>query len=308
MHDLDITLLRTFVSVADAGGFTRAGERVHRTQSTISQQIRRLEEQTGTVLLERSARAVRLTDDGERLLGYARRILALSDEARHALRADRPREVVRVGVTEDYAVDRLPALLARLARRDDLQLHVRCDLSIALRRDLEAGDLDIALVKQMEPAPTALAATLATTLATARVPLGWAGALAPVSPCADDEPVPLAVFPQGCVYRNHAIHVLEQARRTWRVAYASPNLAGVQAAVRAGLGISPLSPWEAAPGMRWLGTAEGLPALPDTWLALYGCADMGRGCRLVADLLADSLGKEVPDTGFPDTGFLAEPA
>lgn len=284
MPDLDIALLRTFVSVADAGGFTRAGERVHRTQSTVSQQIRRLEEQAGAVLLERSARAVRLTDDGERLLGYARRILALSDEARLALRADRPREVVRVGVTEDYAVDRLPGLLARLARRDDLLLQVRCDLSLTLRRDLEAGDLDIALVKQMEPAPAALT--------TARVPLGWAGAAAPAPAPAPDEAVPLAVFPQGCVYRNHAIHVLEQAGRTWRVAYASPNLAGVQAAVRAGLGISPLSPWESAPGMRWLGPAEGLPALPDTWLALYGGATMGRGCRLVADLLAASLDAE----------------
>ncbi|MBK4717267.1 LysR family transcriptional regulator [Azospirillum sp. YIM DDC1] len=285
VREMDLGLLRTFVSVVDAGGFTRAGERVHKTQSTVSQQIRRLEEQVGLPLLDRNSRAVALTDDGERLLGYARRLLALNDEANAVLSGRPAAEVVRLGVPEDYAVERLPRLLADFARANRrLRLDVRCDLSVRLRADVECGDLDIALVKQEPGRPGALRAW--------REPLCWVGPA--VEDLHRDDPLPLVLFPQGCVYRNRAVHELERAGRRWRVAYSSPNHAGVRAAVSGGLGVSVL-PHSALPaGARFLGVADGLPALPETELALLtGGAARGGGVELVTGLLMESLPEPV---------------
>ncbi|TWA74864.1 LysR family transcriptional regulator [Azospirillum brasilense] len=285
MREMDLGLLRTFVSVVDAGGFTRAGERVHKTQSTVSQQIRRLEEQVGLPLLDRNSRAVALTDDGERLLGYARRLLALNDEANAMLSGRPAAEVVRLGVPEDYAVERLPRLLADFARANRrLRLDVRCDLSVRLRSDVECGDLDIALIKQEPGRPGALRAW--------REPLCWVG------PAAEElhreDPLPLVLFPQGCVYRNRAVHELERAGRRWRVAYSSPNHAGVRAAVSGGLGVSVLPHSALPPGARFLGVADGLPSLPETELALLiGSAARGAGVEMVTALLTESLPEPV---------------
>ncbi|MGE8319942.1 MAG: LysR family transcriptional regulator, partial [Comamonas sp.] len=150
MADFDISLLRTFASVVDSGGFSRASERVHRTQSTISQQIKKLEEQAGRQLLSRGARSSLLTPDGERMLGYARRILALHDEARNVFTEDLP-ELVRVGVTEDLAVESLPGLLSPLAQgMGHARLEVRCGLSRQLEQDLANGLLDVALFRRVE--------------------------------------------------------------------------------------------------------------------------------------------------------------
>ena len=285
MREMDLGLLRTFVSVVDAGGFTRAGERVHKTQSTVSQQIRRLEEQVGLPLLDRNSRAVALTDDGERLLGYARRLLALNDEANAVLSGRPAAEVVRLGVPEDYAVERLPRLLAGFARETRrLRLDVRCDLSVRLRADVESGDLDIALVKQEPGRPGALHCW--------REPLCWIGPA--VEDLHREDPLPLVLFPQGCVYRNRAVHELERAGRRWRVAYSSPNHAGVRAAVSGGLGVSVLPHSALPPGARFLGESDGLPALPETELALLiGRSARGSGVELVAGLLTESLPEPV---------------
>lgn len=255
MFDLD--LLKAFVSVVDAGGFTRAGERVHRTQSTVSQQIRRLEEQAGHELLVRGARTVSLTIEGERLLSYARRILALSIEAKAAL-AEGGAGVVRLGLPEDFAVAALTGLIADFARsHPDVRLSVRCALSSVLAADLERGDLDLALMKR-EPGGVPARAVWPERLV-------WISGVGPLAP---DAPVPLVAFPQGCLYRNRAIHALEQAGRDWRIAYESPNLTGIEAALAGGLGIAVLEQRALAPGQRVLGPAEGLPAIAPTELAL----------------------------------------
>src|ERR1700721_704848 len=146
---LDLELLRSFVSVVDAGGFTRAGERVHRTQSTVSQQIRRLEEDVGQPLLNRTGKDVTPTEAGERLLSYARRLLALAEEARGVLARPGNEGAVRLGSPEDFAAYRLTKLLATFSRaRPGLRLDVRADQSTYLRRDLERGELDLALLKR----------------------------------------------------------------------------------------------------------------------------------------------------------------
>src|SRR5450631_3188147 len=139
---LDLELLRSFVSVVDAGGFTRAGERVHRTQSTVSQQIKRLEDDLGQPLLNRTARDVTPTEAGERLLSYARRLLALAEEARDVLARPGNEGAVRLGIPEDFAAYRLTKLLAACSRKGaGLRLHVHADQSAFLKRDLERGEL-----------------------------------------------------------------------------------------------------------------------------------------------------------------------
>src|SRR6478735_9476687 len=146
---LDLELLRSFVSVVDAGGFTRAGERVHRTQSTVSQQIKRLEDDIGQPLLNRSGKDLTPTEAGERLLSYARRLLALAEEARDVLTRPGNEGAVRLGVPEDFAAYRLTELLATFSRsHPGLRLDVKADQSVYLRRDLERGKLDLALLKR----------------------------------------------------------------------------------------------------------------------------------------------------------------
>ena len=145
----DLGLLRSFVSVVDSGGFTRAGERVHRTQSTVSHQIKRLEDDVGQPLLNRTGKEVTPTEAGERLLSYARRLLALAEEARDVLARPGNEGAVRLGVPEDFAAYRLAKLLASFSRsHPGLRLDVRADQSTYLRRDLERGELDLALFKR----------------------------------------------------------------------------------------------------------------------------------------------------------------
>src|SRR5207237_3844952 len=146
---LDLELLRSFVSVIDSGGFTRAGERVHRTQSTVSQQIKRLEDDIGQPLLNRTAKDVTPTEAGERLLSYARRLLSLAEEARDVVTRPGNEGAVRLGIPEDFAAYRLAKLLAAFSRsHPTLRLDVRADQSHYLRRGLERGYLALALPKR----------------------------------------------------------------------------------------------------------------------------------------------------------------
>ena len=146
---LDLVLLRTFVSVVDTGNFTRAGEHLHLTQSTVSQQVIRLEQNLGCRLLDRSQRQVLPTEEGERLLGYARRLLRLSDEASEALSPAHGDGVLRLGVPEDLAGEVLMPVLTRFTEeRPRLRLEVESGLSHHLLRLYRSGELDLLLVKQ----------------------------------------------------------------------------------------------------------------------------------------------------------------
>jgi DNA-binding transcriptional LysR family regulator len=276
---LDLDLLRSFVSVVDAGGFTRAGERVHRTQSTVSQQIRRLEESLGRPLLHRNGKQATPTEEGERLLSYARRILALAEEARDVVARPASDGVVRLGIPEDFAANRLTKVLSKFARsRPGLRLDVRCDLSVKLRSDLERGELDLALMKRDAGESGAIAVWPER--------LHWVTSRShPVE--ARDGSVPLAVFPQGCLYRNRAVHTLEAAGRAWHIAYTSPNFAGIQAAVSAGLGVSILPDTAVLADHRVLRSKDGFPTISDTELALVAAPDASPATRRLAELLAD---------------------
>jgi len=276
---LDLDLLRSFVSVVDSGGFTRAGERVHRTQSTVSQQIRRLEDTFGRPLLHRNGKQATPTEEGERLLSYARRILALAEEARDVVARPTGDGIVRLGIPEDFAANRLAKVLSKFARsRPGLRLDVRCDLSVKLRNDLERGELDLALMKRDRGDAGAIASW--------PEHLQWVTSRShPIDPRRD--PVPLAVFPQGCLYRNRAIHALEAAGRAWHIAYTSPNFSGVQAAVSAGLGISILPDAAMLADHHVLTAKDGFPTITNTELVLVATPNASPATRRLADLLAE---------------------
>jgi DNA-binding transcriptional LysR family regulator len=276
---LDLELLRSFVSVVDAGGFTRAGERVHRTQSTVSQQIKRLEDDIGQPLLNRSGKDLTPTEAGERLLSYARRLLALAEEARDVLTRPGNEGAVRLGVPEDFAAYRLAKLLAAFARsHPNLRLDVRADQSTNLKRDLERGDLDLALFKR--------AAGEKGGIAVWPERVHWA--TSKVHPAhSKTGSVPLIGFPVGCIYRAGAIHALESAGRAWHMAYSSSNLAGIQAAVAAGMGLSILSEMAIQADHRVLTAKDGFSPIDKTEVALVASPDASPATLRLADRLAE---------------------
>jgi DNA-binding transcriptional LysR family regulator len=276
---LDLDLLRSFVSVVDTGGFTRAGERVHRTQSTVSQQIKRLEETLGYPLLLRYGKHATTTEEGERLLSYARRILALAQEARDVVSRPARDGVVRIGIPEDFAAYRLTELLSDFARsRPSLRLEVRSGLSVQLRGALERGELDLVLVKRDAGEAGSIAAWPERLhwVTSQRHPIDF-----------ERDPLPLAVAEQGCLYRNRMIHAVESAGRAWHIAYMSPNLSGIQAAVSAGLGVSILSEVAILPDHRVLHEADGFPSISNTEIALIAAAAASPATRRLAEVLAE---------------------
>jgi DNA-binding transcriptional LysR family regulator len=276
---LDLELLRSFVSVVDSGGFTRAGERVHRTQSTVSQQIKRLEDDIGQPLLNRSGKDVTPTEAGERLLSYARRLLALAEEARDVMTRPDHEGAVRLGVPEDFAAYRLTKLLAAFARSHPaLRLDVRADQSKYLKRDLERGDLDLALFKRDAGEKGGIAV--------------WPDRVHWVT--SKSHPirtktgsVPLIGYPAGCLYRARAIHALESDGRTWHMAYTSSNLAGIQAAVAAGMGLSILSEMAIQSDHRVLTARDGFSPIDRTEVALVASPEASPATLRLADRLAE---------------------
>ncbi|MDA9432736.1 LysR substrate-binding domain-containing protein [Bradyrhizobium sp. CCBAU 51627] len=276
---LDLELLRSFVSVVEAGGFTRAGERVHRTQSTVSQQIKRLEEDVGQVLLHRDGKDVRPTEAGERLLSYARRLLMLAEEARDVLREPDSEGAIRLGIPEDFAAYRLAKLLGAFSRsHPTLRLDVRADQSKHLARDLERGELDLALYKREAGAKDAIAVW------PERV--HWVTSKShPVD--VDAPSVPLIGFPLGCIYRAGAIHALESAGRAWHTAYTSSSLAGIQAAVAAGMGLAILSEMSILSDHRVLTAKDGFAPINKTEVALMAAPGASPATLRLADRLAE---------------------
>jgi DNA-binding transcriptional LysR family regulator len=226
---LDPRLLRAFVAILDDASFTRAAGRLHMTQSTISQQLARLEEAVGLALVDREARPVRATASGERLLGYARRILALQQEAETALGDRAGTTSVRIGLPEDVFSGPMAMLFRDFAREHrEIRLDVTSGLSRELLRRYRAGEFDIVVVK--EPAPSADAR------ASFPEPMSWVEAADILGDWPD--PIPLVVFPAGGLYREQMFARIERERRRWYVAFSGSSLSDVLVAVEAGLGVT----------------------------------------------------------------------
>ncbi|MDP9503853.1 LysR substrate-binding domain-containing protein [Pseudomonas protegens] len=286
----DPVLLRSFVAVADCQNFTRAAERLHLTQSTVSQQVRRLEESLGCQLLDRDQRRVVATVEGERLLAYARRILALHEEASDVLINQRGEEVLRLGVPEDFAAERLMPMLSRFGRDyPAVRLEVTSGLGPELLRQFRRGEFDLLLVKQMGHSDDCVESW--------PEPLCWVDSVR--QPALGRDPLPLVAFPVGGLYRQEMLHHLEVGGWPWRIAYSSASLASVCSAVAAGLGISLLPVRVLGKGHRMLDADSGLPDIQGVRLALYAGSGLSRAGKALQEQLRTvaSVKPQVENTG-----------
>jgi DNA-binding transcriptional LysR family regulator len=283
---LDFELLRAFVAVADCGGFHRAAERLNLTQSTVSQQIKRLELEARHALFRRTTRSVALTDEGEMLLGDARRLLQLEEAARHRLSAPRLSGAVRLGVVEEVAGGSLPSALGRFGKlHPGVKLEVQIGVSAELIQQLNAGRLDVVFAKR--PLGTSKGQLVW------REPLVWA--VAETFDLVPGAPLPLALYREHSVSREAALAALQAGDLTWEIVYTSPSLTGVRAAALAGLAITPLPESAVIEGMRVLDAKAGLPRLPDLEFAIYEKARPDEAAKaLAAALLALARGPSRP--------------
>lgn len=260
-HDLDLTTLRAFLTVAETGSFSAAGQELHRVQSAISQQVQRLESRLGTTLFERESRQVRLTTAGHEFLPYARQMLALNDRAVGALKKYPNPCKLTLGMPDTLAASWLSPLLQALeARLPWLELSVRCDYSPALWQRWRAGTLDMVIAQD---APTDIDA-----VALHQEPLRWV--VAQNSHAHQAEPVMLACFTDGCCDREKTLSSLKATNRHFHIALSSSNHLAILAGVATGRMVAALPPWalDKASGFRWLNDDEGLPALPDIQISM----------------------------------------
>ncbi len=286
---LDLDQLKTFVAIVNEGSFTRAADAVHKTQSAVSMQMRRLEERIGKPIFFRDGRQSRLTDDGERLLAFARRMVKLNDEALAAFDETELVGRVRLGTPDDYADRFLPEILARFSRSHArAEATVVCAPSPMLVEMIENEELDLAIITQ---------ASVRGLEIIRREPLLWVGPQR--GGVHEEDPLPLALGRPVCNWRRQAVEALESVGRRYRVLYSSWNSIAVGAAVTAGLAVSVLPESALKPGIRVLGEAEGLPKLP---ICEIGLLRSRVNTSQVSDALAghiiSSLDNLTPQFGF----------
>ncbi|MEY2169297.1 MULTISPECIES: LysR substrate-binding domain-containing protein [unclassified Rhodanobacter] len=264
--NFDIDNLRSFATGIELGSFAQAAGRLNRSTSAVSAQLKKLEQQAGAPLLRKAGRGMALTEAGEVMLGYARRLLELNDEAAAAIRGAELEGRVRLGLQEDFGESLLPAVLGRFARAHPrLRIEARIARNAELLDGVNRGRLDLALAWEAgADSPHAERV--------GRWPMRWiaAAGAAPSKLRQRGEPLPLAVLEAPCLLRNAAIEALDRAGIAWRIAFSSASLAGTWAAVSAGLGVSVRTPLGLPNSVRALTAREaGLPALPMLGLALH---------------------------------------
>ncbi|MCV3240920.1 LysR substrate-binding domain-containing protein [Mesorhizobium sp. ZC-5] len=273
---LDLDVLRTFVAIAETGSFTTAANAVFRTPSAVSMQIKKLEDILGRSVFARDARSVTLTTDGEMLLGYARRMLAVNREAVSKFIIPDITGVVRLGSPDDYGERVLPNVLKRFAQsHPSIAVDVIIDQSSNLRRRMDDRALDITLLTNSVKADAAGAEILLTE------PIVWAGAK---GGCAHlREPLPVSVWEEGCAWRAGALEALGRDGRNYRIAYMSAHTAGQRAAIMADLAIAPLPKSFITGDMVELGTKTGLPVIGNYSLAMLVAPDAQAPVKAAAD-------------------------
>ena len=272
---LELDVLRTFVAIAETGSFTTAANLVFRTPSAVSMQIKKLEDILGRLLFTRDARSVTLTNDGEMLLGYARRLLAINREAVSKFVMPDIQGVVRLGSPDDYGERLLPSVLKRFAEtHPSIAVDVTIDQSGNLKRRMAEGQLDLTLITACRNIPQDAEVLLTE-------PVVWAGAR---GGCAHlKEPLPVSLWEEGCVWRANALDALGREGRNYRIAYMSAHTAGQRAAVLSDLAIAPLPRSFIGDGIVALGRKDGLPDLADYNLTMLVAPDAGPSVQAAAD-------------------------
>jgi len=276
---LDTDQLRSFLAIVDSGSFTKAAERVHKTQSAVSMHIRRLEEQLGCALFVKQGRGAKLTAEGEKLIDFARRIIQVEAGAVAALSRRGLRGSARLGIPDDYAEAFLAEILARFNRRHPLvEVSVVCEASQELAAQVSAGALELALVTD-HPGMQGFELLR-------EEPLVWVAA--DRFRVEEGAPVPLALGSATCIWRRAAAEALASAPRATRGLVFSKNYSAIGTVVRAGLAVTTLPASMVGEGLRILGPEEGLPDLPMTRMGLIHVHAPGRASE-EAKALAEAI-------------------
>ncbi|MBB3658135.1 DNA-binding transcriptional LysR family regulator [Rhizobium sp. BK650] len=292
----DLDVLRTFATGIDLGNFAKAAERLGRSTSAVSAQLKKLEEQAGTAIFRKSGRGLALTEAGETMLAYARRLLELNDEAVAAVQSIELEGWVRLGLQEDFGENLLPDVLGRFARaHPKVRIEARVVRNAELLERVTTGKLDLALAWSVGT-QTAHCEHIAD------VPMRWIGPVAglPAWTKASGEPMPLASLEAPCLLRNAATKVLDEAGISWRLSFISPSLGGLWAATAAGLGITVRTPIGLPAKVRMLMPDEaGLPELPDLGLVLHRAeAESDPATMRLAELVLQSVHEAVRDVSI----------
>jgi DNA-binding transcriptional LysR family regulator len=260
--NMPMDLLRAFTAVVELGSVTKAGAVLGRSQPAVSLQLKRLEEIVAVPLFRRDNRAVELTEAGRALAGYAKRILELNDEAIARLQRDLEARGARLGIPNDFAGLFLADVLRAVDRLSlASRFEVVCDISAGLLAAFHKDELDIVLaMSDDEPDTGGLVRSWP-------IELTWV-ASAEHPPRLKDV-VPLVLYPEGCRYRRRIIAALDEAGLPWKIVYSSSSLAGIHAAVKAGLGLTVLSRDTVPAGLATVEGDQRLPTLEKATVGLY---------------------------------------
>ena len=280
--NLPTDLLRSFITVADLGGYTRAGEVLNRSQPAISLQMRRLEELVDTQLITHDGRQLNLTEAGEILSAYARQILHLNDDAISHFRPSDISGTIRVGLPTDYAVAYLQEAVARFAlKHSDAKIEILCDLSANLLDSLNGNQVDVAVALVSEDQKQYLVH------AWEERPVWVVGKHSAADKL---NPLPLVGHFENCEYRKRMTAALKSQDMQWRHVYNSPDISGVQDAVEIGLGLTALTRATLTSKMRILDGGDGFPELEKIRIGLfYKLPRMAQAGRELANQLVDIL-------------------
>lgn len=282
--NLPTELLRSLITVSDLGGYTKAGEALNRSQPAISLQMRRLEDIVGAKLIAHNGKQLYLTEAGERLSVYARQMLHLNDDAVSHFRPTGVSGMIKVGLPTDYAVSYLQHTVTEFAREHaEMSLEICCDLSTNLLDSLHADQINVvvALVAQKK--------SQYLVQAWEERPIWAAGKNSHID---REMPLPLVSHPGKCEYRQRMTDVLKSRDQQWRIAYTSPDIAGLQKAVESGLGVTALTRATLTPNMRELTAVDNFPILEKIRIGLfYKLPRVSEAGRELANTLIKSIDK-----------------
>jgi DNA-binding transcriptional LysR family regulator len=306
--NLDLAALRSLVTGTELGSFVRAADRVGRSTSAVSAQLHKLEDAAGVPLFRKSGRTLALTEAGELMLSYARRMVALNDEAIAAVRGVDLAGGVRLGLQEEFGEAILPDVLGQFARAHP---KVRVEAVVARNRNLleriEAHTLDLALVWG-DCAQGRLSWNTEATVVD-EPSLSWIGSATVPWQGEPGEPVPLAVFEGPCLFHSAATAALDRAGISWRVSFTSPNLGGLWAAAAAGLGLVVRTAYGLPASVRPIEASAGLPALGTIPLVLLRApGQMSPVAERLLGIIRGVLGAEYkPSAGIRRAVDVASP-
>ena len=261
----DLDMMRSFVTGIELGSFAKAADRLGRSTSAVSAQIKKLEDQAGAVVFRKAGRGLALTEAGEILLSYSRRLLDLNDEAAIAVQGMVVEGALRVGMQEEFGETLLPKVLGRFARaHPKVRIEARVARNAELLERVIKGQLDFAMAWDV-------GSVAAHKTEIAQLPVRWIGPSESLRwRSSEDEPLPLISFDDACWFRSLGTEALDRANRPWRIALTSPSLAGIWAGVSAGLGLTIRTPLGLPAAVQVLDEADhGLPLLRSMGLALY---------------------------------------